>query len=47
MSGKNREKSPHKYFAAVEAMIGVIYKEENKLDKIIELIDSWCKLRRD
>ena len=41
-------KSPHKYIAtAVEAMIGAIYKEEGKLNKIIELIDSWCKLSRD
>lgn len=47
-SGKNRKRSPHKYFTtAVEAMIGAIYKEEGKLDKIIELIDSWCKLSRD
>lgn len=47
-SGKNRKRSPHKYIAtAVEAMIGAIYKEEGKLDKIIELIDSWCKLSRD
>ena len=47
-SGKNRKKSPHKYIAtAVEAMIGAIYKEEGKLDKIIELIDSWYKLSRD
>ena len=47
-SGKNRKKSPHKYIAtAVEAMIGAIYKEEGKLDKIIELTDSWCKLSKD
>ena len=38
------KKSPHKYITtAVEAMIGSIYKEEGKSDKIIELIDSWCK----
>ena len=47
-SGKNRKKGPHKYIAtAVEVMIRAIYKEEGKLDKIIELIDSWCKLSRD
>lgn len=46
--GGNKKDSPHKYIAtAVEAMIGAIYKEEGKLDKIIELIDSWCKMSGD
>ena len=47
-SGNYRKASPHKYIAtAVEAMIGAIYKEEGKLDKIIELMDSWCKMSGD
>lgn len=47
-TGKNRKRSPHKYIAtAVEAMIGAIYKEEGKLEPIIELIDSWCKMSGD
>ena len=46
-SGKNRKRSSHKYIVTtVEAMIGAIYKEEGKLYKIIELIDSWCKLSK-
>jgi len=35
-----------KYIAtAVEAMVGAIYKEEKSLNRIIELIDGWRKLK--
>ena len=46
--GKNKKDSPHKYIAtAIEAMIGAIYKEENKLEPIIDLLDSWCKMKNE
>lgn len=44
-SGKNKKNSPHKYIAtAVEAVVGIIYKENKDLNSIIKLLKQWMKL---